>query len=203
MCNAMTYAGKTQRRVASAWIGTAFVQDDAVAARKQWREMADQARPRIPKLAKLMDGAEADVLAYMGSPGQHRVKLHSTNLLEHLNGEIKRRSDVAGIFPNEAAVIQPTGALLLEQNEEWAVQRAICMSLETIAPLGDTAAVSLPPRQPDRIANAAQERRSYITPWDMTGPAPPAPRACAPQAKTCSLLPSSSWLPLLRSWSLR
>ncbi len=144
MRNALAYAGKTQRRIVSAWIGTAFAQDDAAAARKQWREVADQARPRVPKLAALMDDAEADVLAYMGFPAQHRVKLHSTNPLERLNGEIKRRSEVVGIFPNEAAVTRLIGALLLEQNDEWAVQRARYMSLETIAPLSDDPIVSLP-----------------------------------------------------------
>jgi putative transposase len=144
MRNALAYAGKTQRRIVSAWIGTAFAQDDAAAARKQWREVADQARPRVPKLAALMDDAETDVLAYMGFPAQHRVKLHSTNPLERLNGEIKRRSEVVGIFPNEAAVTRLIGALLLEQNDEWAVQRARYMSLETIAPLSDDPIVSLP-----------------------------------------------------------
>jgi transposase-like protein len=79
MRNALAYAGKTQRRIVSAWVGTAFAQDDAAAARKQWREVADQARPRVPKLAALMDQAETDVLAYMGFPPQHRTKLHSTN----------------------------------------------------------------------------------------------------------------------------
>ena len=138
------YAGKTQRRIVSAWVGTAFAQDDAEAARKQWRQVADQARPRVPKLAALMDDAEADVLAYMGFPAQHRAKIHSTNPLERLNGEIKRRSEVVGIFPNEAAVIRLVGALLLEQNDEWAVQRARYMSLETIAPLSDDPIVSLP-----------------------------------------------------------
>ena len=144
MRNALAYAGKTQRRIISAWVGTAFAQDDAAAARKQWREVADQARPRVPKLAALMDEAEADVLAYMRFPPQHRAKLHSTNPLERLNGEIKRRSEVVGIFPNEAAVIRLVGALLLEQNDEWAVQRARYMSLETIAPLSHDLSVSLP-----------------------------------------------------------
>ena len=144
MRNALAYAGKSQRRIVAAWIGTAFAQDDAAAARKQWREVADQARPRLPKLAALMDEAEADVLAYMGFPVQHRAKLHSTNPLERLNGEIKRRSDVVGIFPNEAAVTRLIGALLLEQHDEWAVQRARYMTLETIAPLSDDPRVSLP-----------------------------------------------------------
>ncbi len=144
MRNALAHAGKTQRRIVSAWIGTAFAQDDAEAARKQWRQVADQARPRISKLAALMDHAEADVLADMGFPAQHRTKLHSTNPLERLNGEIKRRSEVVGIFPNEAAVTRLVGALLLEQNDEWAVQRARYMTLETIAPLGHDLSVSLP-----------------------------------------------------------
>src|ERR1700758_2893986 len=144
MRNALAYAGKTQKRVVSAWVGTAFAQDDAAAARKQWRDVADQMRPRLPKLAGLLDEAEADVLAYRDFPAQHRAKIHSTNPLERLNGEIKRRSDVVGSFPTEAAVIRLIGALLLEQNDEWAVQRARYMSLETITPLSDNSSVSLP-----------------------------------------------------------
>jgi transposase-like protein len=84
MRNALAYAGRTQRRIVAAWIGTAFAQDDAAAARKQWRDVADQARPRVPKLAALMDEAEADVLAYMGFPAQHRTKLHSTDEIDKL-----------------------------------------------------------------------------------------------------------------------
>jgi transposase-like protein len=144
MRNALAHAGKSGRRVVSAFIATAFAQDDAEAAKMQWRRVADQLRPTIPKLARLMDQAEADVLAYMTFPTQHRAKLHSTNPLERLNGEIKRRTEVVGIFPNEAAIIRLVGAILLEQNDEWAVQRARYMTLETIATIGDDPIVSLP-----------------------------------------------------------
>ena len=149
MRNAMAHAGKTQRRIpgsspgTSAWIGTAFAQDDADTARTQWRIVADQLRPRVPKLAGLMDDAEADVLAFTTFPKEHRAKIHSTNPLERLNGEIKRRTDVVGIFPNEAAVVRLVGAILLEQNDEWAVQRRY-ITLETLGSVSDNATVSLP-----------------------------------------------------------
>jgi len=84
------------------------------------------------------------VLAYMSFPAQHRLKLHSTNPLERLNGEIKRRTEVVGIFPNEAAITRLVGAILLERNDEWAVQRARYITLESIAPVGDDPIVSLP-----------------------------------------------------------
>ena len=91
-----------------------------------------------------MDEAEPDVLAYMTFPAQHRVKLHSTNPLERLNGEIKRRTEVVGIFPNEAAITRLVGAILLEQNDEWAVQRSRYMTLETIASMPDVPTIGLP-----------------------------------------------------------
>ena len=141
--NALAHAGKTQRRIVSAWIGTAYAQEDAAAAHTQWRTVADQLRPKVPKLAALMDAAEEDVLAYMHFPPAHRTKLHSTNPIERLNGEIKRRTDVVGIFPNEAAVVRLVGAILLEQSDEWATQRARYMTLETIGAVSDTAPVSL------------------------------------------------------------
>jgi putative transposase len=144
MRNALAHAGRSGRRVVSAFIATAFAQDDAEAAKAQWRRVADQLRPKVPKLAGLMDEAEADVLAYMTFPAAHRTKLHSTNPLERLNGEIKRRTEVVGIFPNEAAITRLVGAILLEQNDEWAVQRARYITLETIAPMSDDPLVSLP-----------------------------------------------------------
>lgn len=101
-------------------------------------------QPTIPKLAKLMHEAEPDVLAFMSFPVTHRTKLHSTNPIERLNGEIKRRTEVVGIFPNEAAIRRLVGPILLEQNDEWAVQRARYMTLETIAPISDNPIVGLP-----------------------------------------------------------
>ncbi|HLX86021.1 MAG TPA: IS256 family transposase [Terriglobales bacterium] len=143
MRNALAHAGRQGRRVVSAFIGTAFVQEDAETARTQWRSVCDQLRPKVPKLANLMDQAEADVLAFMSFPKDHRAKIHSTNPIERLNGEIKRRTEVVGIFPNEGAIRRLVGALLLEQNDEWAVQRGRYMSLETIAPLSDDPIVKL------------------------------------------------------------
>jgi transposase-like protein len=144
MRNLLAHAGRQGRGVAAAFIATAFAQEDAAAAKAQWRKVADQLRPKLPKLAAMMDEAEADVLAYMDFPAAHRTKLHSTNPLERVNGEVKRRTDVIGIFPNEDAIIRLVGAILLEQNDEWAVQRARYMTLETIAPLSHDTTVSLP-----------------------------------------------------------
>jgi putative transposase len=143
MRNALAHAGKSGRRVVSAFIATAFAQETPEAASQQWRSVADQMRPKLPKLAGLMDDAEPDVLAYMAFPKEHRAKLYSTNPIERLNGEIKRRTNVVGIFPNEAAITRLIGAILLEQNDEWAVQRGRYMSLETMAPLSDNPIVVL------------------------------------------------------------
>jgi transposase-like protein len=144
MRNAIAHAGRTQRRIVSAWIGTAFAQDDAPAAHAQWRTVADQLRPKVPRLATLMDTTEPDVLADTDFPCEHRAKIHSTIPTERLKGEIKRRTDVVGILLDADAVVRLVGAILLEQSDEWATQRARYMTLETIGALSDTATVSLP-----------------------------------------------------------
>ncbi len=141
--NLLAHAGKQGRGVVSAFIATAFAQNNAADAKSQWRLIADQLRPKVPKLAALMDEAEEDVLAYMTFPREHRQKLHSTNPLERLNAEIKRRTNVVGIFPNENAITRLVGAILLEQNDEWSVGRRY-MTLESIAPVSDNINLMLP-----------------------------------------------------------
>ncbi len=134
--NALAHAGKGQRQMVLALINTVFAQDTQDAAIAQWRVVADQVRDKFPKLGKLMDDAESDVLAFMSFPKAHRVQIHSTNPLERLNAEIKRRTDVVGIFPNEAAITRLVGALLLEQNDEWQLQRRY-LQLEGLQALTD------------------------------------------------------------------
>lgn len=106
--------GKGQRQMVLALINTVFAQDTHEAAITQWRAVADQLRAKFPKLAVLVDDAESDVLAFMTFPKAHRVQIHSTNPLERLNAETKRRTDVVEIFPNEAAITRLVGALLME-----------------------------------------------------------------------------------------
>ena len=144
MRNAMAHAGKSSRRVVHAFMTTAFEQNSAEAAKAQWRKVADQLRPKLEKLARFMDETEDDVLAYKSFPPEHWTKIHSTNGLERVNGEVKRRTDVVGIFPDEDSIVRLVGAILLEQNDEWAVQRGRYMSLETIAPLSHDPIVKLP-----------------------------------------------------------
>ncbi len=132
-----------QRSVVAAMLRTLFAQDTREAAHEQWRKVADGLRERFARAAGLMDGAEHDVLAHRAFPKEHWPQLASTNPLERLNGEIKRRTNVVGIFPNAAAVVRLVGAILLEQNDEWAVARRY-LPLETMRPGADTEPVSLP-----------------------------------------------------------
>ena len=116
--NALAHVSRGQHTVVAAAIRQAFDQPDRAHAGETWRKVAEQLRPRWPKLADLMDASEHDVLAYMSFPRQHRTKLHSTNPIERLDKEVKRRADVVGIFPNEASIMRLIGAVLFEQNDE-------------------------------------------------------------------------------------
>ncbi|MGH7746678.1 MAG: IS256 family transposase [Candidatus Dormibacteria bacterium] len=136
MRNALAYAGKGQRQMVLALINTVFAQETADAARAQWRIVSDQLREKFPKLSAMLDDAEPDVLAYMDFPKAHRTQIASTNPLERLNAEIKRRTNVVGIFPNDASIVRLVGALLLEQNDEWQLQRRY-MQLEGLSTVSD------------------------------------------------------------------
>ena len=135
MRNALAHVSKGQRLMVAAAIRTAFVQEDHQAAVAQWRQIVDSLVRRFPKLAAMMGDAEQDVRAFMAFPKDHWGQIHSTNPLERVNKEIKRRTNVVGIFPNEAAIIRLVGAIITEQNDEWAVSRRY-MTLETMARLG-------------------------------------------------------------------
>jgi putative transposase len=141
--NALARVQPTQRPAVVALLKTIFARETAEAAHAQWRQVAETLRERFPKLAELMDGSREEVLVYMAFPREHWAQIASTNPLERLNGEVKRRSDVVGIFPNDQAVIRLVGALLLEHNDEWAVSRR-SMSLESLAILSDDPVLRLP-----------------------------------------------------------
>ena len=131
MRSLLVHVPKSQQSVVSAAVRQVFVQPDRKTAGQAWRHVADQLRPRFRKVAALLDDAEHDVLAYMDYPEAHRSKLHSTNPIERLNKEVKRRTNVVGIFPNEASVRRLVGAVLLEQNDEWQLQHRY-LTLETM-----------------------------------------------------------------------
>jgi putative transposase len=122
MRNLLACVPKASQSRVGTLVRQVFVPPDAENAQKAWRQVADQLRPRFPKAAELMDGAEADGLAHLNFPAAHPPKLHSTNPLKRLNKEVKRRANVVGIFPNEASLCRLIGAVLMEQNEEWLLQ---------------------------------------------------------------------------------
>ena len=141
--NALAHIGPKQRPAVVAMLKTIFAQETPEAARAQWDQVADALRERFPKLAELMDGSRDDVLAYTAFPREHWPQVASTNPLERLNGEIKRRAEVVGIFPNDRAVVRLVGALMLEQNDEWAVARRY-MTLESLNPMSEDPVPGLP-----------------------------------------------------------
>lgn len=132
--NALALVPKSAAELVAASIRTVFAQPDATTSREQWRRVADGFRDRFPRLADLMDDAEDDLLAYLAVPRAHWRQVWSTNPLERLNKEVKRRSDVVGIFPNQDAVLRLVGMVLAEQHDEWQVSRRY-VSPDSLAPL--------------------------------------------------------------------
>jgi hypothetical protein len=160
----------------------AFLQADLATARQTWRQVADQLRPRWPKLAVLMDESEHDVLAFMAFPTQHRTKLHSTNPLERLNKEVKRRAGVVGIFPDKKSILRLIGAVLLEQNDEWQLQHFLRLGLarRVLGPYRQAGQAEPAQDLADRVlvqpdAEAAGNHRLQIDP-----PPPPVPLGIRP-----------------------
>ncbi len=132
MRNARAHAHTKQRGAVAAMLKTIFAQEAKTEAEAQWAIVADALREKQDKLGRFMDASRDDVLAYMDFPKEHWGQIASTNPLERVNREIKRRSDVVGIFPNDDAIIRLVGAQMLETNDEWTVSRRY-MSLESLA----------------------------------------------------------------------
>lgn len=134
MRNVLSLVPKTHQSLVAVVVRSIFLQPDIEAARAQLRKAVDSLESNFPKVARLLEEAGEDVLAHLHFPAEHRRQLHSTNTLERLNKEIKRRTDVIGIFPNEQAVLRLVGAILAEQQDEWAVGRRY-FSQESMAKL--------------------------------------------------------------------
>src|SRR4029078_11385996 len=163
MRNALAHVGKAQQSMASAPLRQPFLQPDQASARQTWHHVADQLRERWPKLGKLMDDSEHDVLAYLTFPAQHRTKLHSTNPLERLNKEVKRRADVVGIFPSEQSIVRLIGAVLLEANDEWQLQHrymGVEAMAEMLSPAPTNETLQLPPRSARAVATSSPSANS-------------------------------------------
>ena len=142
--NALALVPKAAAQPIAAMIRTAFLQPDPAATREQWGRVLDSVRPRYPRLAALLEEAEDDVLAYLVFPPEHWRQIWSNNPLERLNKEVKRRTDVVGIFPNRAATLRLVGALLAEQHDEWQVGRRY-LSAESLAKLAPQEVPAEPP----------------------------------------------------------
>ena len=136
--------------MAAAALRQAFIQPDRATASQTLRHVADQLREKCPKLGAFIDDSETDVLAHLDFPSQHRTRIHSTNSLERLNKEVKRRADVVGIFPNEDSIIRLIGAVLLEANDEWQTQNHYMQT----EPMAELMATGTKPK-PEQISTVA------------------------------------------------
>jgi transposase-like protein len=132
MRNLLTRVPKSAQSFVATMVRTIFAQPDAQTVHEQHRRIVDQLEQRFPEAAALLDEAGPDLLAFTGFPKEHWRQVWSNNSLERLNREIRRRTDVVGIFPDRAAIVRLVGAVLAEQHDEWAVARRY-MSAESIA----------------------------------------------------------------------
>ena len=144
MRNALSLVPRVAQQMVAATIRTVFAQPDATSAKEQWMRVTESLRPRFPRLAGLLEEAEEDVLAYVGFPQEHWRQIWSNNPLERLNREVKRRTDVVGIFPNTDATVRLVAAVLAEQHDEWQVSRRY-FSAESLAKLEQPEEVKLVP----------------------------------------------------------
>ncbi len=165
MRNALAHDPAKQRTAVAAMLKTIFAQETKTEAEAQWEIVTDALREKRPKLGSLMDASREDILAYMSFPREYATRIASTNPLERVIREGKRRSDVNGIFPNDEAIIRLAGALILETNDEWAVARRY-MSLETLARAADNPSIRLPAVASRSSPDLSEARRSQTTPGD-------------------------------------
>ena len=146
MRNLLTRVPKSAQSFVATMVRTIFAQPDADTVHQQYRRIVDQLETRFPEAAALLEEAAPDLLAFTSFPKEHWRQLWSNNSLERLNKEIRRRTDVVGIFPNRAAVIRLVGAVLAEQNDEWAVASRRYLSIESLAK-----ALADPVDQPEEV----------------------------------------------------
>ena len=142
--NGLSYVPKREQALVAATIRTVFAQPTPQLTREQYRRVVDTFQDRYPRLSQLMEDTEDDVLSYTHFPPEHWRQVWSNNPLERVNKEIKRRTDVVGIFPNEAAVIRLVGEVLSEQHDEWQVSRKY-FSAESLAQLDEVQTEQLLP----------------------------------------------------------
>jgi transposase-like protein len=150
MRNLLTRVPKSAQGFVATIVRTIFAQPDAATVREQHARIVEQLETRFPEAAALLNDAGPDLLAFTGFPKEHRRQLWSNNSLERLNKEIRRRTDVVGIFPDRASIVRLVGAVLAEQNDEWAVARRYT-SAESIAK-----ALTNPVDEPEGVIATAQ-----------------------------------------------
>ena len=151
MRNVLAHVPRADKAIVAAAIRTVFAQPHQEAARQQLAEVVKAMEPRWPKGAKILLAGEDEVLTYMGFPSTHWTRIHSTNPLERLNREVKRRTNVVGIFPNTDAVLRLVGSVLIENNDEWQAGRRY-FSLESMRKLKEPAELCLQLPTPLRLA---------------------------------------------------